>query len=170
VPHVEHPTPREENSQKHGAAHDALGLVHNLAFEPASAGKFLCSQGPTREPVYAFPESILPYSRSGVLSVVPGASRLVLPFAVTILGVSASVGVPPTGAAIVVDVNADGATLFTTQDNCPRIVAGAFTTSTEVMPDVTSVPLGQGLTVDIDQVGSGEPGANLLVLVRCRRV
>jgi len=70
----------------------------------------------------------------------------------------------PTGADIIVDVNKNGTTIFTTQTNRPTIAASA-TSGTSGTPDVTSVADGDYLTFDIDQVGSTIPGADLLIVV-----
>lgn len=105
------------------------------------------------------------FSKAGVLSVVTGTSRFVFPFPVTVLGATLVVSSAPVGAAIKVDVNLNGTTIFTTQANRPTIADGA-TVGSEAAPDVTAVLAGQYLTVDVDQVGSSTPGSNLTVVVR----
>lgn len=108
----------------------------------------------------------IPFSRSGVLLVVAGNSRYPVFNKMTILGVRASAGSAPTGAAVIVDVNKNGTTLFTTQANRPTIAAGANVTAAEAVPDITSLVLGDYVTVDIDQIGSTAAGSDLLVFVR----
>ena len=71
----------------------------------------------------------------------------------------------PTGASIVVDVNKNGTTIFTTQANRPT-VAAAGNVSGQAVPDVTSLAVGDYLTVDIDQVGSTIAGADLVVVLK----
>lgn len=78
--------------------------------------------------------------------------------------VRASVGTPSSGASVIVDVNIDGTTIFTTQGNRPTIAAGGYTATGT--PDVTALSNGSYLTVDIDQIGSGTTGADLLVQIK----
>lgn len=82
----------------------------------------------------------------------------------TITAVRASVGTAPTGSALIVDVNKNGTTIFTTQTNRPTIPAGSFTDTADTV-QVATWPPGEYLTVDIDQVGSTIPGSNLTVTV-----
>lgn len=82
-----------------------------------------------------------------------------------IVAVQASVlTTAPTGASIIVDVNINGTTAFTTQANRPTIAATEFD-STSVLPDVTALADSDIITVDVDQVGSTLPGTDLLVAV-----
>jgi hypothetical protein len=61
-----------------------------------------------------------------------------------------------------VDVNLNGTTIFTTQANRPAVTAGTNGGSLAA-PNVTAVPNGGYLVVDVDQVGSGTPGADITV-------
>lgn len=83
----------------------------------------------------------------------------------TITEVYASVKTAPTGASLIIDVNKGGTTIFTTQANRPTIAAGA-TSDTSGTPDVTSLAKNDKLTIDVDQIGSGDPGEDLTVMVR----
>ena len=76
------------------------------------------------------------------------------------------VGTAPTGAEIIIDVNKNGTTLFTTQSARTTVVAGDYDSGAEDVPDVVAVAAGQYLTVDIDQVGSSVAGSDLTVLIR----
>ncbi len=111
---------------------------------------------------------MVPWSCSGVLTVRVGGHSFHVEEDYTILGVRATVGTAPTGTSIIVDVNKAASTLFTTQANRPTIAAGSQTSGV-VVPDVTTISAGQALSVDIDQVGSTEPGRNLTVTVRLAR-
>lgn len=82
-----------------------------------------------------------------------------------IIAVRASVVTAPTGAAIIVDINKNGTTIFTTQANRPTIAIGTNTSGKVTSMDVTSLAPGDYLTVDIDQVGSGAAGSDLMVAV-----
>jgi hypothetical protein len=75
----------------------------------------------------------------------------------------------PTGTAIIVDINKEGTTIFTTQANRPSIPAGQNKGAKSAAPDVTALAEGDTITLDIDQVGSTTPGADLTVEVRCRQ-
>lgn len=114
-------------------------------------------------------DAVLPFSRSGALTVTVGAGRFRFPFAATLLGVTAAVNTAPTGASVIADVTKNGTTVFTTQGNRPTIAASAFATASETVPDVTAVALGDYFTVDVDQVGSTIAGSDLTVIIRYRR-
>ena len=71
----------------------------------------------------------------------------------------------PTGASLIVDVNKNGTTIFTTQANRPEIAIDGHADDSGT-PDVTALAEGDRLSVDIDQVGSVIPGGDdLLVTV-----
>ena len=111
-------------------------------------------------------EQIAVFGGTGTLTVGAGSARFRFPWAVTILGVSATVGTAPTGASILIDVNKNGTTLFTTQSARPTILASAFVTTTEAVPAITTLIAGDYLTVDRDQIGSTIAGADLSVFIR----
>lgn len=103
------------------------------------------------------------YTVNGTLSVGSGAQRFYMPSNATIAQVRASVSQAPVGSSIIVDVNKNGTTIFTTQGDRPTILAAGFTDTS--VPAVTSLVSGDYLTIDIDQVGSTTPGSNLTVQV-----
>lgn len=80
----------------------------------------------------------------------------------TIAGVWVASGTAPTGSDLIIDVNLDGNTVFATQANRPTIAAGT-NGGTLTTPDTTDVPDGSYLTIDIDQIGSGDPGEDITV-------
>jgi hypothetical protein len=106
----------------------------------------------------------LAFSKTGTLEVTTGASKFPALFDMTLIGVRAAVGTAPTGADLIVDVNKNGTTVYTTQGNRPTISDGA-TSSSETVPDVTAVAAGDLLSVDIDQVGSSTEGSDLVVAI-----
>lgn len=110
------------------------------------------------------------WSMSGVLSVAAGGLGFRAPIALELQHIRLSVSTAPTGADLIVDVNKNGTTVFTTQANRPKIVAGAYTESATPTPDVVSIAAGDRLTVDIDQIGSTVPGSNLVVVAYCLQV
>lgn len=80
----------------------------------------------------------------------------------TILGAWAAVGTAPTGATLIVDVNKNGTTIFTTQSARPTIAISGNSTTLST-PAVTTLADGDYITVDVDQVGSTVAGADLTV-------
>ena len=109
----------------------------------------------------------LPFSAAGTLSTQTGTNRLYNDSGKSwqIQSVRATVGTAPSGSSIVIDINLSGTTIFTTQANRPTVADGAVTSGKISTMDITTVPAGSYLTVDIDQVGSSAPGANLTVQV-----
>lgn len=75
-----------------------------------------------------------------------------------------SANTAPTGADLIVDIHKNGVTIFTTQDNRPRITAGSYTGQSALI-DVTSFGDGEYLQMAVDQIGSIVGGANLSVNV-----
>jgi hypothetical protein len=108
----------------------------------------------------------LPFFRTGELAVGAGTYPLYndsgRPW--TVVAVRASVVTAPTGAAVIVDVNRNGTTIFGTQSARPTIAAGTKTSKTTGMT-VTSIGDGDWLTVDIDQIGSTIKGSDLIVQI-----
>jgi hypothetical protein len=126
----------------------------------SASSKLAASQMPTGKV-----KTTLSFAVTGTLVVgTDKAPTLVAPCGLTITKVKLVVKTAPTGAAIVVDVNKNGTTIFTTQANRPQIAIGA-TTGDSGTPDVTSLAEGDKLTIDIDQVGSTVAGADLTVEV-----
>ena len=106
------------------------------------------------------------FSAAGDLAVDTGTHRLYNDTGgpLTITAVRASVGTPPVGSPLIVDVNKDGTTIFTTQTNRPTVPDGGSTDLADAV-EVTSWAAGEYLTVDIDQVGSTTVGADLTVTI-----
>jgi hypothetical protein len=109
------------------------------------------------------------FSVTGTVAVATGKSRIYLEGNYVIESVRAAVNTAPTGAALIVDVNKNGTTIYTTQTARPQIAAAAFT-ATGNSPAVTTFAAGDYITVDVDQVGSTVAGADLTVTIRLRRV
>jgi hypothetical protein len=82
----------------------------------------------------------------------------------TITAVFGYVATAPTGANLIVDVNYDGTTIFTTQSN-RLTIAATETSGTSGTPEVVTVEDGHYIDFDIDQVGSTVPGSDLLLVV-----
>lgn len=96
----------------------------------------------------------------GTLSAGAGSLRIPVGVACTVTGAAIVVNTAPTAASLIVDINKNGTTLFTTQSDRPTILAAGFA-STVTVPVVTAIAAGDYLSIDIDQVGSSVAGANL---------
>lgn len=113
---------------------------------------------------------VVPFTYGGILSVKTGTARFPIAGGTfEIQSVAAAVGTAPTGAAIIVDVNKNGTTIFSTQANRPTIAASGNTATVGAI-GVTSLTTGDYLTVDIDQIGSSAAGQDLTVSIRLQRV
>jgi hypothetical protein len=106
------------------------------------------------------------FSVSGAVNTGIGAHRIYNDTGATLIirSVRTAVGTAPTGAALVVDVNKNGSTIFSTQTNRPSIAASGFTATAAAIND-TVLNNGDYLTVDVDQVGSTVHGSDLTVAV-----
>jgi len=82
----------------------------------------------------------------------------------SLVSVMVAVKTAPVGSNIIVDVNKNGVTIFTTQANRPTINAGQ-NVSLARTPDVLSITSGDLLSVDVDAVGTTVAGSDLTVVV-----
>lgn len=108
------------------------------------------------------------YSIGGELTAAAGTMRVYNDSGVdrVITGVRASAGVAPVGAAILVDVNVDGSTVWPTSGDRASIAAGSnVATLAPVDAADGDWPNGSYLTVDVDQIGSSTAGSDLVVTV-----
>jgi hypothetical protein len=102
----------------------------------------------------------------GGLNLDTSVMSVVSPLAMTIKEVRLTVDTAPTGANLIIDINKNGTTVYTTQGNRPKINAGN-TSGSGSTPDVISVAVGDKISLDIDQVGATIAGSNLAVTVIC---
>jgi len=91
--------------------------------------------------------------------------RIYVNFAGTIQQVDISVKTAPTGANLIVDLNLNGSTVWSTQASRATIVASA-NTGTQSIFNTTTFVSDQYFTVDIDQVGSTVAGAKLVIRLK----
>lgn len=124
---------------------------------------------------YSAPVSLLPYHEetfafftSGNLSVANRVAAAIVGVGGTVVDVRAALDTAPVGASVILDVNKNGVTMFTTAANAPTIAAGQ-TVSTTTLPDVVILAPGDLLTVDVDQIGASTPGAGLYLSVTIKR-
>ena len=95
--------------------------------------------------------------------------RLIFPHGGTIIRVDASVVTAPTGAAIRVDLENQGAnSIFDTNDYVEIAAAATEGNSTDMEATHSVLAAGDYLTVDVDQVGSTIAGADLSVSIEMR--
>lgn len=78
----------------------------------------------------------------------------------TIDSVDLRIKTAPTGAALIVDINKNGTTIFSTR---PQIAAAATSGGGSAVLSVTTLAAGDLITVDIDQVGSSVAGSDLTI-------
>jgi len=105
---------------------------------------------------------------AGTLTAENNASfEIPIPENLTCLKVYINVKTAPTGCQLIVDVNLDGTTIFSTQANRPMITAGQKNAESGT-PNVQSYNKNQILSIDIDQIGSTVAGADLIVEARCK--
>lgn len=96
------------------------------------------------------------------------APTILIPCDLTIIKAKLVVKTAPTGSSIIVDVNKNGTTIFTTQANRPAIAASA-TTGDSGAPDVTALSEDDKITIDVDQIGSTIAGADLTCELVCKQ-
>lgn len=90
--------------------------------------------------------------------------RYTAPQNLTIVKIWLNVGTAPTGAAILIDINKNGSTIWSTQANRATI-ADSGTTGNTTTFNTTALTAGDILTFDIDQVGSTIQGGDLTVVL-----
>lgn len=86
-----------------------------------------------------------------------------------LLSIQLSITEPPIGADVVVDLNVNGASVFTDQADRPRILDGERSGLVNFSPAIL-IGAAEAMTVDIDEVGSTSPGRTLVVIVRSEAV
>jgi hypothetical protein len=84
-----------------------------------------------------------------------------------ILSILAYVRTPSSGASIILDINKNGTTIWSTQANRLTIAIGS-NSNTQYTFNTTTLSQGDRLDLDVDQVGSGTSGANATILINIR--
>lgn len=84
----------------------------------------------------------------------------------TITKAYANVKTAPSGAAIIVDININGTSIWNTTPANRLTIADAATSGTQTSFDTTALSEGDILTIDIDQVGSTTAGSDLTVTLK----
>lgn len=98
---------------------------------------------------------MIPFYRTGTLTVGAGTIPLINPTGRTLTILKAWIWIPSVAAtaALQVDVNVQGTSIFTTQGNRPIVAVGAQS-GTSGTPDAGSWGNGQLVTFDVDQIPS----------------
>ncbi len=153
----------------HKHAMPSLGTAPSTQASGDSAAGGSATDAAKTDHKHGFPVLWIPvnFAKSGTLSTSTGAFRWYNRSGRTLTfdSVSLAAGTAPTGAAILVDVNMDGTTIYTTQGNRPTIAISGNSSDNTTAPDVTTVADNHYITVDVDQVGSTIAGADLVVTV-----
>lgn len=107
------------------------------------------------------------FHKNGALVTQTGKGKLAFPFPGTLINIRLTTLISPTGADLIVDVHKNGGSdnVFTTQGNRPKVLdADADGLGAVAVPDVTAIALDDYFQIEIDQVGSIEPGVDLTVI------
>jgi hypothetical protein len=129
-------------------------------------GQLLISRQ-TGVPVFRDPTSTMIWYIDGTLtSGTRKSANVVMPFGFTPTGVDLYATGAPTGAAIIVDINENGTTLFSTR---PQINASSNTEAGTHAFNDTDIAMGSNVTVDLDQVGSTFAGSGLTIMLHGTR-
>jgi hypothetical protein len=86
---------------------------------------------------------------------------------ITLIDIKLHVETAPTGQALIVDINDDGVSVFSTN---PEIDAAGTREDDNHAFGSTSIVAGSEVTFDVDQVGSGTAGADLTVMLECKEL
>lgn len=112
------------------------------------------------------PPGIIPYTKTGPLLVSSGTIRFPVFETVKVVGALAMLNTSPTGAAVILDVLKNGASIYTNTNNRPTIADGGNTSQIPIpQPDINTAVLGDYFQVNILQVGSTTPGADLSIVI-----
>lgn len=102
-------------------------------------------------------------------TLVTGASlspALIVPIDLTIETCYLYAKTGPTSADLIIDINKNGSTIWSTQENRAKITDGNQSGNTSVF-NTTDLSAGDVITLDVDQIGSGTAGADLTVQLKC---
>ena len=99
------------------------------------------------------------------LTVGTGKTTFRAPWAMTLTGVRASVQTAPVGAALQVDINVNGASIFSTPLTIDAGEKTSLTAAVAAVLATTAIPDDAEITIDIDAVGSTTAGKALKVVL-----
>jgi hypothetical protein len=160
----------KDNDTLQIAADDGGGYMMQLRHRGSGKGWAASDDGTVNARIDSFFEWV--FTRTGALTA-PTTNQCAYfraGYKCRIDEVQVHVGTAPTGQDLIVDVNDDGATIFTTQGNRPTITAGANDDTSAAADGGTAIAKDSVITIDVDQVGSGTAGSDLTVHVRGRYI
>ena len=85
--------------------------------------------------------------------------RYTVPISCAFVSCFATVGTAPATTSILIDINKNGTTIFTTQGSRVTIAASATSGQNAGTPEVTAFSAGDIISFDVDQIGTGTVGA-----------
>lgn len=146
--------------------HDGTNIVR-LAGNTTTSKKFLYQTGNgsvSAAPAWgATPKKFLVWHiPSDISTGTQKSARFYMPFAGTISKARAYLKTAPTGADVLIDLNKNGSTIWSTQAN-RLTVSAAANTGSQTSFNTTTFVADDYIDIDIDQVGSTEPGEDLTV-------
>jgi hypothetical protein len=100
----------------------------------------------------------------GTAAVTTGNKRVPIVTTGTVVKAWATANTAPTGSALTFDINENGTTIMTTKLS----IAAAANSGTSTTFSDTTLTENNYLTCDIDSIGSGTPGSNIVVALRYR--
>jgi hypothetical protein len=125
-----------------------------------SSGQILVAQG-TAAPSFKNPTGSMVWYLDGTLAVGTGqGAAITMPFGMTVTDINLRANGAPTGAALIVDIKKDNATIFSTK---PQIYKDYKRGGTGAVLSITNLTGGTVITVDITQVGSTFAGSGLTI-------
>jgi len=128
----------------------------------ASSGSILVSRT-TDAPEWKTPVSSMVWFIDGGLTLnATGSAVVTMPFGLTVSTGSLRVNVAPTGSAIIVDINRNGTSIFST---LPQIAADSTTSNKTGTLSPTTFSVDDEISVAIDQVGSTTAGSGLTIML-----
>lgn len=116
-------------------------------------------------------DSIITFTETSILTVKAGTSRFYFPFNAKIMGIQASVGTPPEGQIIRVNVLKNGTSVFTGTTRVAvgqSVNVGAERVEIDFTAGASTVTTGDYLTISIDQIGTTTAGSDLVLNIRYR--
>ena len=157
-----------------GAELDVIGTISGSSLNvgdingslAVNTGSIMISrdEGP---PEWKTPTSGMMWYIDGTLSTGTDQSAIVImPFGMTLTDVDLKVKTAPTDSAIIIDINEEGTTLFSTN---PEIDAGTTREDNNHVFSDTTLAVGSEITIDIDQVGSGTAGSSISIILKGTR-
>ncbi|MFA5273543.1 MAG: hypothetical protein WC353_05265 [Candidatus Peribacter sp.] len=137
-----------------------------MATAKGASGQILVSKG-TGTPLWQAPTSAMLWYIDGSLAIgTKQGATVVMPYGFTCTDVDLRVDTAPVGTDLIVDINKDGGTIFSTR---PQITDSQTSEAGTHAFSTTDLPAGSAITLDIDQVGGGTAGSDLTVILKGTR-